>query len=210
MIKINLLGTEAAVDHSGQLFYAGYAVSLVLFLVACFFLQTSIRGEIDTLTAERQSLDRELTSLKEVTKEVRDLDKKREDLRNKLSEIALLNKNKTGPVRVMDSLNGALPERAWLMELSENNGVMKVDGLALDNVTVASFAKQLNTLSYFPKVENLKSESYNWKGASIQKFTFNAAVNYAGKILDPEAATAALEGEKLGEKPGEKTSKERA
>lgn len=183
MIRINLLGEEAEVDNSGTLFIAGYLTSLAILIVGAFFFRSTLVSSIDELTRSKQVLEGQLSQLKEVTQEVRDLEKKRDDLKAKLTVIAVLNKNKSGPVRVIDALNMAVPERAWITEVSERDHQMKLVGLALENLTVTTFAKQLGASDYFPKVDIIETKSTEWKGTSIKGFVMQAKVNYSGRVL---------------------------
>ncbi|MCB0338636.1 MAG: DUF5320 domain-containing protein, partial [Bdellovibrionales bacterium] len=96
MIRINLLGQESARDNTGVLQIAAFAVSLVLLIGVFFLLNGSLVDENNLLTQEKESLELKLEGVKKRTKEVRDLEKKRTRLKEKLVVIARLKKSKTG------------------------------------------------------------------------------------------------------------------
>lgn len=192
MIKINLLGEETAVDHSGGFIIAGYFGSLVLLAGLFMFMYSGISASVESLTTESQQLDAQLVQLKTKTKEVHELEAKRAELRDKLAVIATLKRNKTGPVRMMDDLNKALPERAWLTEVKEREGSLSISGYALDNQTIVTFMKGLEGSDYFNSVDLMESKKAPWKGVQISQFSIDAKVNYAGKVaaapaVKPEA-----------------------
>ncbi len=191
MIKINLLGEEVVESNSGILIVAGYVASLVVLLGVFFLMQSSVSRSIADLTAEKQSLESQLAKLKEVTKEVRLLEQKREELKNKLTVIATLKRNKSGPVRVMNDLNEFLPDRAWIGEIREKDNQMRIQGVALDNQTVSTFAKGLHSSDYFPSVELVETRNLNYKGVTVKEFILQARVRYLGKILVESSAVGA-------------------
>ena len=166
---------------------AGYGLSVMVLLLICVMLQVSIGSSITNLTQEQESLDQELARLKDRTKEVRDLEKKRSELSQKLALIAVLKKNKLGPVRIMDDLNVAIPERAWITEIKESSSEMKILGLALDNQTIALFMKDLEASDYFLSVDLEETKQVEMKGINLQSFVLNAKISYSGQLL-PQAS----------------------
>lgn len=193
MIKINLLGDATVRDNSGTFIVAGYVASLVACVGIFFMMQTSINGKIDSLQAESSKLEAQLAKLQETTKEVKDLDKKRAELNDKLVVIATLKRSKVGPVRILDDLNTSLPDRAWVTEVKEASGSLRILGFALDSPTIASFMKDLATSDYFNSVDLVETKIVDMKGVRVRDFTLDAKVSYAGKIKLKKAAEAAAE-----------------
>lgn len=190
MIKINLLGTETVVDTSGRAWVAGYLASLVLLLGAFALLHAVTISSIDDLTEQRDTLESEIARLSKVTKEVRDLESKDKELKGKLVVIADLKKSKTGPVRVLDDLNIAIPERAWLTLIRENQKVLRLEGQALDNQTIAKFVDDLERSDFFESVEILEAKQVEKEGVKIMQFILSARVSYSGlaRAASPTAA----------------------
>ncbi len=195
MIKINLLGDDTVIDTSGTWLVIGYALSLVGVLLIVGILYVSVSSSIDTLTTESESLDKRLKALQETTKEVRDLEKKKNELASKTSIIAILKKSKLGPVRILDDLNTAIPEKAWVTEVRESGGILRVSGLALDNQTIAAFMKSMETSDYFDTIDLGESRQVEKNGVKLKEFTIQAKVSYSGfgkvtTIVPPEVLIA--------------------
>ncbi|MBN8550143.1 MAG: PilN domain-containing protein [Deltaproteobacteria bacterium] len=190
MIKINLLGDDTVQDNSGTFIVAAYCASLVLCIGIFFWLQSSLDSKVLSVKNESLKLEAQLAHLQETTKEVKDLDKKRAELNDKLVVIATLKRNKVGPVRVLDDLNMALPERAWVTEVREGGGALHISGIALDNQTIATFMKDLGTSEYFKDVELVETKMVDKKGVKVREFTLDAKISYAGKIKLKQAAEA--------------------
>jgi type IV pilus assembly protein PilN len=190
MIRINLLGDEARDSNSSQGIIVGYVASLVGLVLLCVYLNISVSGEIAELTQRREQLDRDLRLLKETTAEVQDLEKRRSELKEKLTVIALLRKSKRGPARVLDEINSAIPERLWLTDIQEKGGEMRIVGKALDPIAITDFSTKLRESEFMPHVRLEKFDAANWRDAEVREFALKLKVNYAGRIL-PKTASGA-------------------
>ncbi len=191
MIKINLLGDETVIDTSGTWVLIGYVLSVVVLLIICGAMYLTASAAIEEGRVEADTLAVRLKKLQEVTKEVRELEARKKELSDKTSVIAVLKKNKLGPVRILDDLNTALPDRAWLAEIRETGGLMRISGYALDNQTIAAFMKALEVSTYFESVDLGESREVDRNGAKIKEFTLLTKVVYAGgvkKAVEPPSA----------------------
>lgn len=181
MIKINLLGQESVKDNSAALQISTAVGTLAIVLIASMLLLRSINNKIESTKQLVQQKELELSSLKKVTEEVRELEKKKAELKDKLLVIASLKSRKIGPVRVLDDLNLAMPEKSWLTEIKEVNGNLNIQGLALDNQTVATFMKGLEGSEYFSNIELSETRQAEWQKVVMKRFTLTARLKYAGK-----------------------------
>lgn len=183
MIKINLLG-----DKSGSSFGGHFQIALFIFSVAClgmgFYTATAYISYQSEFVAQQDTLYRaQLSDLKKITKEVRGLEKKREMLKRKIEIIEALKSRKIGPVHVLDDLNIAVPEKSWLLEVRDKGGVLRIDGLALDNQTIADFIKRLEKSEYFIRVDLLEARQEEVRGVKMKRFAVSAKINYGGTTL---------------------------
>ena len=194
MIKINLLGDETVIDTSGTWLLIGYVLSVAVAVLVWLMLYFAASSNIQEYTTQAESLEQELAKLKEITKEVRALEQKKKELADKTAVIATLKRNQLGPVRILDDLNTALPERAWLTEVRETGGLMRISGYALDNQTVAAFMKALEASVYFESIDLGESREVEKEGAKLKEFTLLTKVVYAGvakKFAEQRAAAEA-------------------
>lgn len=180
MIKINLLGDDTVVDSSGKKIIAGYVASLVALLVIFYTLNVSMANEIERLTRDIEEKEQELVQLEKVTKEVKDLEQKEAEFNDKIAVIANLKKSKLGPVRILDDLNSAVPEHAWVSSVKEEGGFMRIDGKAIDNQTIAGFMRQLEGSDYFKSIDLGETRQADERGVKIKAFSLNTVVSYAG------------------------------
>jgi len=172
MIKINFLGDESTVDTSGRLLLLGYAASILACLLIFFFMQTSIGSHINSLKEEVASLETRLGQLKKTTEEVRQLESKKKRIDQITATIARLKLSQEGPVRVMDDLNRAIPGKAWLRKVEENNGEMKLIGLALNDSQVVEFLRNLEASNFFDNINLVENVSVSLlKITALNHFT---------------------------------------
>lgn len=195
MIKINLLGDSTVIDHSGRYLVAGFVAVLIFCLGTFYYLDSSISQKIEDDIARSRSLQNDLDRIKKITKEVRDLEEKKAEYNRKLVVIAQLKKSKAGPVRVLDDLNKALPEKAWLTEVKESDGTLQITGRALDNQTVAQFIRDLEQSEYFGERSREVLKQIDLDGVKIKEFSFLTKIFYAGETATKQAEQARIEGE---------------
>ena len=153
MIKVNLLGEEIAVGGPGYGILWAFAGVVTVAVLAGALLYRTVASEITELDIEKKTLESRLAQLEVITKEVKDLDKRKQELDQKLSVIARLRLSKQGPVRLFDDLNIAVTPNLWITEFKEVGGVLEIRGLALDDSGIVDFMKNIETSEYFRTVE---------------------------------------------------------
>ena len=97
-----------------------------------------------------------LEALEKTREQVERFRAEREEIERKLKVIDDLEKNRTGPVRVMDEIAMRIPKRVWLTELQMNAGQLKLEGMSLDAEIVAAF---LTSLAESPLIFDVELET---------------------------------------------------
>lgn len=184
MIRINLLGEK--VDHSATYTLQGvlYVGSVLLSIFLIFLIHDSIVFEKNSKLEEKQSLERRLTKLNVITQRVQELEEKQKTLREKLTTIATLKKKKNGPVHVLDDLTNALPEKAWVSDLTQKDGIMSIKGVALDNQTIAEFMAKVGDYPLFDKdkVDLVKSTEFLRDKVKLKEFFLTVQLKNFGPL----------------------------
>ena len=177
MIRINLLPIkelQAEVTRRRDLVIGSVALGLVAVLLLGTYLFHFY--QVMKLEKDLAGLRAEILALNSKVKEVADLQVKIKDLRGKQTIIEELKRKKTGPVRIMASLSRATPASLWLTELRESGGSVTMNGLAVDNETVADFMTSLAASKDFSHIELV--ETIQGASAGLKKFSIRAAVIY--------------------------------
>ena len=197
MIRINLLPVKEAQRAIGRrqqvsIALLGFALALLVMIVP-YMLQGRTLKRLDTSVGELRA---EIKKFDEQTRETRDLDKKRKELEAKLKVIEDLNQKRVGPVRILDDLSKATPEKLWLVDFTDANGLATITGMALDNQTIAVFMRQLQTSKYFFEVdlvetsqsESMRGVASGVDGGTFKRFIVKAHLDYLGAGGKPQAA----------------------
>lgn len=199
MIRINLLPVREAERALGRRRQVSLLVLSVIVILLMMALPYSFQArKLAQLDREIESLRQELVRLEQQTKEVKDLDRKRAELQAKLRVIEDLKKRRTGPARVLSDLADATPEKLWLTEFTESGGAASIQGLAMDNQTIAEFMRRLQQSPYFYDVDLVEtSQTLIQPGTgaadgspSFKKFIVKAHVDYLGRKGQEQPAPA--------------------
>ena len=157
MIRVNLLPVREARHQAGLRQQATIlGVSAGVGLLVCIWLQVSLAAKQNAQLRQIATAKAELKELETMRKQVDGFRKEREEIERKLKVIDDLEKNRTGPVRVMDEIAMRIPKRMWLTELSMNAGVLRLEGVSLDAEIVAAF---LTNLEESPLISHVELES---------------------------------------------------
>jgi type IV pilus assembly protein PilN len=188
MIRINLLpvkALQAEVTRRREIIIGAVVLGAVLALLIGTHIYQAL--ELSGLQTELASLRADLQVLNVKIKEVGDLQNKIKDLRSKNKIIENLNKKKSGPVLVMENLSSATPNSLWLTDLRESGGNVTMNGLAVDNQTIADFMKAIALSKHFNNVELVETTQGAGPTAALKKFSIKTGVVYRS----PEAVPAA-------------------
>jgi len=170
MIKINLLPFRKKRETENIRRQLSIFVLTVVFLAAVmvyFYLDFSI--EKSGLEKQKTQKEKELADYAAVIKRINEIKKKIKEIQGKLDVIKGLEKNKTGPVHLLDEISMAVPEeKLWLASLVEKTGILTLKGSAMDNNTVALFMTNLEKAEHITSVD-LKST----KLKTIAKYKLN-------------------------------------
>ncbi|MGB7949451.1 MAG: PilN domain-containing protein [Candidatus Binatia bacterium] len=134
--------------------------------------------QVSGLETELDGLRKELQVLNVKAKNVVELQKKIKEFSSKSKVIEDINKKKSGPVRVMESLSAATPNALWLTEFKETGGNLAITGVAADNQTIAEFLKALSSHAYFNNTELVETTQNQQAGMPPRKFLIRSRLTY--------------------------------
>ncbi|MBU2499207.1 MAG: PilN domain-containing protein [Proteobacteria bacterium] len=157
MIRINLLPFRAARKKENirrQITVFGLCIVFLLCVTA--YNAIKLNDDLSKLKQDEQRIQEELKTYEDTIKKIADLEKKIKEIRAKLDVIKGLEKDKTGPVRLLDEIATAVPkEKLWLTALKESGGSLRLEGTAMDNETVALFMTNLAIAEHITSVDLL-------------------------------------------------------
>jgi type IV pilus assembly protein PilN len=154
MIRINLLPfrTERKKENVRRQ-VSLFLLSLVLVLLVLFYYNFSLNSQIGKLNKGIKTTNNELTKYNKINKEIARIKKNLEILQKKMAVIAQLESDRYAPVILMDTMTQVLvSKRMWFTKLSMSDTKVDIDGIALDEKTVADFMVRLQNSGLFSDV----------------------------------------------------------
>jgi len=189
MIRINLMPKAEARRQAARQRDAQITTLILVLIVAILGISELITRR--AANEVQQVADDNQAELIEINKKHEDailLDRKRTELRAKLETIAMLERQRTGPVHVLADLSTATPDKLWLTEATEAGGSMTLSGKGLDNQTIAGFMRNLAASRYFANVDLVETKQVEEGLAKLKQFSIKANVLYAGRSAPGQSA----------------------
>jgi type IV pilus assembly protein PilN len=157
--------------------------------VALDFL--SVQQQRRALTQELDAARAEKARLQPILKEVERFDAQKKDLQARVNLIEELRQNQVGPVHMLDQISRSLPDRLWLLEMTQTANDITLDGKTSTLSSLADFVANLEASGYFTKpVEITNSEEEKAGDTDLIKFTVKATFEMPG-TKKPAAVTPA-------------------
>lgn len=180
MIRINLLAvkvTKKAAAFRQQAILAGLALALLIGVLSVF--ETSILRDISGVRSKIAWTDSEITRLKQAQTTYNELVMAKKSVEEKLNTIDTLEKNRSGPVHMLDELAMAIPidkkaaiqKKLWLKTMKQVGTGIELSGVALDNEVIASFMDKLSKSPYFSNIVLMGTQQDIGKEVLLYNFT---------------------------------------
>jgi type IV pilus assembly protein PilN len=156
MIRINLLAVREAEETSArrrELLLTGVgAVALTAAVLVVYFSQWM---SLSSINADIGRIESELGRIRAQNQELNRMKQQKKDLEEKIKIVRALTlpERRSAPVHILDDLSASTPEYLWLIDFSEIRGTAKINGKAVDNQNIATFANELARSLYFQRVE---------------------------------------------------------
>jgi type IV pilus assembly protein PilN len=191
MIRINLLPVKeikAEVGRRREITLGVLCLGVTLAVIVGVYVVQF--GRVSVLERELEALRGELTTLTKQAKGVTELEAKIKEVKGKHQVIEEINKKKSGPVRVMQSLSSATPATLWLTQFKETAGTLTITGVASDNQTIADFLKSLSTHPYFQNTELVETTQTDQAGLPPRRFLIKSKLLYQPALAQTDADKA--------------------
>ncbi len=184
MIKINLLPYRAARKKeiiTRQVFCG--AIPLLLTCLIMGLLWWSMNSKHEQVSENITSIKAKIKQSKLKMKDIENFKIQKEMLAKKMDVIKTLDKNKTGPVRMLDEIATCLPGNLWLTNLDQKGADLVLKGRAIDNISISRYMTQLEISNSFQgvmlgeiKTDKKRSAS---GGTRLKAFKLSSKVVYA-------------------------------
>lgn len=172
MIKINLLRTKEEGKKGGiRKDWIIFFFSIALLLILLILVQWRITKEKEETLAQIAAAKKDIAYYKSLTAEVNKAKEAQRTLQDKLNVINTLKKEKKSPVRVLDELSIQKPEKLHIEFLKKDGPKLGIEGIALDDETIANFMTSLRKSKVFKNIDLIVSEQSEQSKLKLKKFT---------------------------------------
>jgi len=177
MIKINLLLARKEKRKSGtKKEFIVLILSIVLLLGVFVYIQWGLNGKIEDTLAQNAKKKEEILKYKSLTTEVEKKKQEQKMLQNRLDIINSLRKDKARAARVLDELSIDKPEKLQLESLKKDGAKLAIEGVALDDETIANFMTNLRKSKLFKNVDLIVSEQIEQSKMKVKKFVLSCEI----------------------------------
>ena len=179
MIRINLLPVRAERKKETlrqQAMVAGLVVIALAGVIAAVHL--TLGSNIEEKQQDIAQRKAEIARLQTVIGEVKEFRQKKRDLEEKIEIIRRLEGRQRGPVRVLYELARLIPEKMWIEKLKDTGDTLSLDGIAIDNQTIARFMTQMQASPFFGQVRLDVTRQISRGGVDLKSFSIKTSIVY--------------------------------
>lgn len=171
MIRINLLPFRAARKKENvRRQISIFLLSIVMVVSALFYYNIMLAGQIKELNQKKTDLQKELRSLQRQSREATRIQGQLNVLKKKTGVIKDLSVNRDEAVTLMKTMTEVIvPHRMWLTHFQTRGGQVQLNGVAVDNKTIADFMTRLEGVERFDNVTLVSSRQQAFEGGHVLK-----------------------------------------
>jgi type IV pilus assembly protein PilN len=177
MIRINLLPFRTARKKENIRRQAsGFLLLLILVLFTTVAFHFVLNKKVTTLNAKVEYTRNELSKYNKINQEIAQIKKQLDVLDKKLDVVKTIEMNRRGPIELLDTMTQMVIEnRMWLTGFTVKGNDINLQGVAVDNETVADFMRRLESSKLFPVVDlkTLKQQFIGTEKMSFKGFEIN-------------------------------------
>src|SRR5262245_14532662 len=183
MIRINLLavdrGPVAKKKSPGvtaaQRVTIGAALILLSTVLTVGWWFWSLRQQGIRLDEDIARAEVEANQLRSVLASVQKFETRKAQLQQRVTLIEQLRRGQTGPVHILDEVSKALPDRLWLVSMSQKGAEFTIAGQTTSLTGVSDFVANLEATKWFKRpVEILDSTVEQTPNGDLVRFTVRA------------------------------------
>lgn len=184
MARINLLPwRDERRQERKQEFLAILGGVVVFAAVLLFLADLYFNGKIDAQKSRNAYIESHIGQLNEQVREIRDIQKKRTQLLDRMKVIQELQGNRPIIVRLLDQLVRTVPDGVFYNTVKSDGKMITIQGVAESNNRVSSLMRQLDASDWFtePNLEGVTANREFGEQANLFNMTVKMDLPSAGE-----------------------------
>lgn len=180
MLRINLLPIRQLKKRArARSQIIGFTMIFGAVLLILGFIGLLQNNRIENVEVAIAELQQEQKRLAPIVAEVDRLEEQKKDLQNKINIIKNLRRESSLTVHVMDEVAKIIDnDRMWLNSFSQQGGALQLNGIALDNQTIAQFMEALKDSEFITAVNLTSSTLSKVSNRSFKSFALSCSVGF--------------------------------
>jgi type IV pilus assembly protein PilN len=177
MIKINLLLARKEKKRAGlgkELIVL--ILAIVLLLGTLIFFQWGLNRKLADTSTQISKTKNDIAYYRSLTTELEKRKDEQKMLQNRLDVINSLRKDKARAAKVLDELSIDKPEKLQLESLKKEGTKLGMEGIALDDETIANFMTNLRKSKLFKNIDLVVSEQIEQNKMKLKKFILSCEI----------------------------------
>ena len=186
MANINLLPwRETRRQERKKQFLLGLGATGVGAVLAVLLWDVMVNAQIDYQQSRNQHLRTHIALLDQEVAEIRDLQRKRNQLIERMRVIQALQGNRPVIVRLLDQLVRTVPDGVFYTSLETKANVVSIEGVAESNNRVSSLMRRLDSSDWLgnPNLDAVQAAPEYGEQATTFKLTVNLELSDADQEL---------------------------
>ncbi|RJP96111.1 MAG: pilus assembly protein PilN [Desulfobacteraceae bacterium] len=207
MIRINLLPYRAARSKENvRKQVSVFALSFILLVIVLVVFNGYLSSKKGDLANDLERLKKEVAVYEAKAKQVEDIKKKLDTLNKQIEVVSLLKEDRNKqPILLAKLTEMIVPGRMQLTRLTSDKSSLSLEGMALDNETIAVFMLRLERSGLFPTVSLTSSMQVNQYNVDMKQFVIACTKKVAQPVAPAaDAADQAKDSKKAKKGPKKK------
>ncbi len=194
MIRINLLPFRAARKKENvRRQISVFLLSFALIIIAVVYWNVWLGNRITKLKVRNQDTITQIAKYDKINKEIAQIKKALSTLEQKIKVIETLEGGRKDTVNLMESMTELIvKERMWFTSLNVQGDNITIQGIALDERTIADFMKNLEGTGTGPyanvTLKSIQQQKIKNKDLNLKKFDVTLTRATPKKITKPDNA----------------------
>ena len=184
MIRINLLAVGRKPEKKPVLAGQKVAILGTAILAAAALLIGwrffSLKQESTRLDDDLRSAQQEQLRLRSILQQVQDFERRKQQLQQRVALIEELRKGQSAPVRMLDEISRALPDRLWLTTLTQDATGVKLEGRTTSLTSLSDFVGNLEGSGYFARPVEILDSQVDTQQTDVVRFVVKAQFQLPG------------------------------
>ena len=179
MLKINLLPVRQLKKRAK----ARNQIISAIFALLCFLAVLGLVGfnqtqKVKVLQRAIADIEKEKKSYQPTLDKMKQMEATKLELERKTAVINQLKSDSSLTVRILDEVANIVDhERMWLLSLNQAGSSLTLNGIALDNQTVAQFMDNLESSPFISSIDLSNSSLQEIAGRNLKSFSLSCTVS---------------------------------